>query len=82
VTKRPPKTPGTFTSKIHDLAAVASEHVTKPGFYYQAVHHDHDCPAIQTQSLADCTCEPTTAPPVHVKTVEDWLKQARKNRPA
>ena len=45
-----------FTEKILRLIQVAGE--LKPGVAHIEVKHDDDCPAIKTQSLADCTCYP------------------------
>jgi hypothetical protein len=30
----------------------------KPGVAHIEVKHDDSCPAIKTQSMADCTCDP------------------------
>jgi hypothetical protein len=50
--------PLTFADRLDRLAAVATEHMTPAGVFYQRVHHDDGCAAIRTQSLRDCECEP------------------------
>jgi hypothetical protein len=42
--------------KICRMAEAAGE--LKPGVVHADIKHDDGCPAITTQSLADCTCEP------------------------
>jgi hypothetical protein len=44
------------TEKIQMLIAAAGE--LKPGVAHIEVKHDDDCPAIKTQKLVDCTCDP------------------------
>lgn len=58
MSRKRPKVPPTFADKADRLVAVASEHLDGPGVYYQAVKHDDSCPALETQSLRDCRCEP------------------------
>lgn len=58
-----PRVPPTFSDKLERLVAVAAEHSTGPAVYRMSVGHDDNCPALETQRLADCTCEPTFDPP-------------------
>lgn len=53
----------TLADKLGRLAAVHREHATEPGVYRLSVTHDPACPALRTQSLADCRCEPEIRPP-------------------
>ena len=32
--------------------------VPEPGVHHLAILHDDDCPALKTQNLKDCNCEP------------------------
>lgn len=64
---RRPSVPPTFSDKLERLVAVAQEHSTGPGVYRLAVAHDPGCPAIETQSLADCRCEPELRPPERLR---------------
>ncbi len=45
-----------FTEKIKMIIEAAGE--LKPGVVHIEVKHDDDCPAIKTNRLADCTCDP------------------------
>lgn len=82
MSRKRPRVPGTFTRKVQNLAAVATEHIDEPGIYYQPVRHDDDCPAIRTQSLTDCTCNPEIPAPTRVADADEWIDLARKNDPA
>jgi len=42
--------------KINRMIAAAGKLI--PGVMHLRVKHDDGCPAIETQSLADCTCKP------------------------
>lgn len=44
------------TGKILKLIAAAGE--IKPGVVLIEIKHDEDCPALKTNRLADCTCNP------------------------
>jgi hypothetical protein len=56
--KRRPHVPPTFRGRLARLAAVAAEHAEPGGVYVQPIAHDDGCPALTTQRLADCRCEP------------------------
>jgi hypothetical protein len=45
-----------INEKIQKLIAAAGE--LKPGVKHILVQHDDGCPALKTESLADCTCNP------------------------
>jgi len=45
-----------ITEKIQRLIAVAGE--LRPGMVHIEIKHDDGCPAIKTQSIEDCTCNP------------------------
>lgn len=53
--------PPTFADKRRRLAAVVTEHVEpgRAGVYRVAVGHEDGCPALESQALVDCTCDPT-----------------------
>ena len=49
------------TEKIHRLIQAAGN--LEPGTVtHISVQHDDGCPAIKTQRLADCTCDPDYKP--------------------
>lgn len=50
--------PPAYRDKLAGLAAVASEHSEPGGVYVLQVAHDGGCPALATQRLRDCRCEP------------------------
>jgi hypothetical protein len=78
VTRRP-RIPATFSDRVQALYAVATEHVEPgAGIYVQPVQHDDDCPGLEAQSLAACTCEPIFAPPVRVETADDLEEYLRR----
>lgn len=68
MSRRPkrPKIPPTLRDKADRLVAVAFEHFDGPGVCYQAVKHDDGCPALETQSLRECRCEPWFTTPRRV----------------
>jgi len=72
--------------KRERLEAVATEHVEFPApgepgrMYYMNVAHDDDCPALGSQSMADCRCEPEFHAPVEVADANGWLAEAAKTR--
>ena len=81
VSHRRPRVPATFSDRVRDLVAVAREHVEPGGgVYFQAVRHDDDCPAIEAQSLAACTCSPAYPPPVRVESPEDLVELLERRR--
>jgi len=45
-----------IAKKIQKLIEAAGE--LKPGIAHIEVKHDDDCPALKTQNMADCTCDP------------------------
>lgn len=64
-------------AKAERLRAVLGEH-TQPGrVYYLRVEHDDGCPAIDTQRLPDCTCDPIMRPPKHCPTSDELLSHMR-----
>lgn len=66
MSRKPSRVPPTLSDKLERLRAVASEHSSGPGVYRLSVAHDDDCPALQTQKLIDCTCEPEIRSPERV----------------
>ena len=58
--------PPTFQNRLARLVAVATEHADGPGVYLQAVRHDDGCPALTTQRLLDCRCDPEFRAPRRV----------------
>jgi thiamine phosphate synthase YjbQ (UPF0047 family) len=45
-----------ITEKIQKMIEAAGQ--LKSGVLHMVVNHDNDCPAINTQNLVDCTCNP------------------------
>jgi hypothetical protein len=45
-----------LADKIKTIMATAWK--WKPGIYHISIQHDDGCPAIRTQSMVDCTCNP------------------------
>jgi len=45
-----------ITEKVKKLVAAAGK--LKPGVVHISVKHDDGCPALKTERLADCTCDP------------------------
>jgi hypothetical protein len=65
-----------YRRKLERLAAVATEHVEAGGLHYMSIAHDDDCPTLESQSLADCTCEPEFRAPVKVADMVEWREKA------
>jgi hypothetical protein len=58
VSRKPRRVPGTFRERAERFIAVAEEHMEPGGVYRIQIAHDDGCPALETQRLRDCRCEP------------------------
>ena len=58
VRPRRDRVPLTLRDRLERVLAVASEHGQAGGVHVLGVAHDDDRPALSTQRLADCRCEP------------------------
>jgi hypothetical protein len=61
-----PRIPPALETRLAHLLAVTTEHMEPGGVYYQGIAHDLGCPAIRTQRLVDCRCEPEFRAPRRV----------------
>jgi hypothetical protein len=67
-----------FDEKIKKMMLAAGRF--EPGIKEVEIRHDDGCPAIKTQNLRDCTCDPDfeVNPALPGWRIEEWLNRKKR----